>query len=771
MTKNDTFKPFCEYSNYGSFPGTTVSSKGKHIDIEGHSNCAIRDCMVDGSKWLCEYKLLEDTGNVTVDGEEVKLYETTAYMPPVNVNTTGGLIVYLIGLVYMFLGLAIVCDEFFVPALEEIVERTGMTEDVAGATLMAAGGSAPELFTSFLGTFVTKSSVGFGTIVGSAVFNVLFVIGMCAIFSKDDLTLTWWPLFRDSMYYLLSLCMVAVFFSVISPGEIYWYEALFLFCMYGLYVLIMKYNKTLHGKVAWLIGKTPPRRVGSSVVQPAESPLLVSPPSRDLASSNEVTEVKRLGAVGEEEEETKVEPAGIAAVVFAAKASRKGRISLTQSQLVTALAENRATRVAPICESSGEGHRKMMARARQKTMRMIHSQAEAPTFRAGVLNFMKTSLFAVDNLRVHVVSDLAGNIEETFKEIDKDGDGVIDKAEMKQLLQNLLKREPEEKEVLKYIQEIGPEGPQHITKSEFAVWYFDSEIRLEENMIQEFKRLDENDNDRVDMALIGTLLRRISGSEPTEKLLASALQEFDKDSDGLITLEEFRHWYKHSLLYQTQIAQSQELSAADEEEEIEGLDPWPPLDKGPAAMVVWLLTLPIVGTLYLTMNCIDVRREDRKGCYPLTWIMSIVWIAVYSYFMVWWATIIGDSAGIPPVVMGLTFLAAGTSVPDLLTSVIVARQGLGDMAVSSSIGSNIFDVLVGLPIPWLIHGLMIGPFKVGAESLGLSIALLCVMLAILVGSIHLSGWKMSKTLGYVMFVAYGLFVAQDLVRQKMIGCL
>ena len=45
--------------------------------------------------------------------------------------------------------------------------------------------------------------------------------------------------------------------------------------------------------------------------------------------------------------------------------------------------------------------------------------------------------------------------------------------------------------------------------------------------------------------------------------------------------------------------------------------------------------------------------------------------------------------------MGLTFIAAGTSMPDLITSVVVARQGLGDMAVSSSIGSNIFDVTVG----------------------------------------------------------------------------
>lgn len=42
---------------------------------------------------------------------------------------------------------------------------------------MAAGGSAPELFTSMIGVFIAFSDVGIGTIVGSAVFNILFVIG------------------------------------------------------------------------------------------------------------------------------------------------------------------------------------------------------------------------------------------------------------------------------------------------------------------------------------------------------------------------------------------------------------------------------------------------------------------------------------------------------------------------------------------------------------------------------------------------------------------
>merc|ERR1711988_2060970 len=102
--------------------------------------------------------------------------------------------VYLFILLYMFGGIAIVCDELFVPALEIIAEKWELSNDVAGATLMAAGGSAPELFTSLMGVF-QRGDLGFSTIVGSAVFNVLFVIGMCAMFTPaqfSPLDLTWW---------------------------------------------------------------------------------------------------------------------------------------------------------------------------------------------------------------------------------------------------------------------------------------------------------------------------------------------------------------------------------------------------------------------------------------------------------------------------------------------------------------------------------------------------------------------------------------------------
>jgi len=155
--------------------------------------------------------------------------------------------VYIPLIMYMFLALAIICDEFFVPALEIICdeEHLDLSDDVAGATFMAAGGSAPELFTSFIGTF-QESAVGFGTIVGSAVFNVLFVIAMCAFFSKELLTLTWWPLARDSTYYTFSLIMLAVFFGFVTPDEIHLWEALVLFSMYGGYICLMINNEALY---------------------------------------------------------------------------------------------------------------------------------------------------------------------------------------------------------------------------------------------------------------------------------------------------------------------------------------------------------------------------------------------------------------------------------------------------------------------------------------------------------------------------------------------
>ena len=72
-----------------------------------------------------------------------------------------------------------------------------LSPDVAGATFMAAGSSAPELATSVIGVFVAKDDIGVSGVVGSAVFNITLVIGVCALSAQHAITLSWYSLCRQ----------------------------------------------------------------------------------------------------------------------------------------------------------------------------------------------------------------------------------------------------------------------------------------------------------------------------------------------------------------------------------------------------------------------------------------------------------------------------------------------------------------------------------------------------------------------------------------------
>lgn len=105
-----------------------------------------------------------------------------------------------------------VCDDYFIPALEIISARLELSDDVAGATFMAAGSSAPEMATSLVGTLLTESDVGIGTIVGSAIFQILAIIAFTAIFAGMPLKLDAWPLMRDATFYLFAVIALLLVF-------------------------------------------------------------------------------------------------------------------------------------------------------------------------------------------------------------------------------------------------------------------------------------------------------------------------------------------------------------------------------------------------------------------------------------------------------------------------------------------------------------------------------------------------------------------------------
>lgn len=144
-------------------------------------------------------------------------------------------IAYCIGLLICFYLLARVCDRMFVPSLEIISKRLKLSQDVAGASFMAMGSSAPELFTAMIAlTKVGSEDMGAGTIVGSAIFNVLVIVGASAVAARA--VLNWQPVIRDLLFYVVSIVLLMVTFR---DGRIFAGEAVLFVLGYVAYLALL----------------------------------------------------------------------------------------------------------------------------------------------------------------------------------------------------------------------------------------------------------------------------------------------------------------------------------------------------------------------------------------------------------------------------------------------------------------------------------------------------------------------------------------------------
>lgn len=156
--------------------------------------------------------------------------------------------------IYTFLGLAIVCDDYFVASLDRICEELKLSPDIAGASFMAAGSSAPELATVIIGVFFEKDDIGVSGVIGSAVFNIMFVISVCALCTGTVCQLNWWPLCRDCFFYAVS---ILVMLFVIINDTISWVEALIMLICYVVYCFALHFNDRLERWANSWVGKLP----------------------------------------------------------------------------------------------------------------------------------------------------------------------------------------------------------------------------------------------------------------------------------------------------------------------------------------------------------------------------------------------------------------------------------------------------------------------------------------------------------------------------------
>lgn len=83
---------------------------------------------------------------------------------------------------YCFILTAFVCNDYLLPALDIICTQLNISTDVAGATFLATASCFPELFVNVVGTFLTESDLGVGTVMGGGVFNT-FATPACGALS------------------------------------------------------------------------------------------------------------------------------------------------------------------------------------------------------------------------------------------------------------------------------------------------------------------------------------------------------------------------------------------------------------------------------------------------------------------------------------------------------------------------------------------------------------------------------------------------------------
>lgn len=426
----------------------------------------------------------------------------------------GAVVIHAIVCCYLFAMLALICDDYFVPCIQEMCERFNMSEDVAGATFMAAAVSCPELFVNVVGTFITEGDIGVGTIVGSAVFNVLAVPACCGLFAKQ-VKLNWKSLSRDCGIYSLT---VVVLITVLWDGRVEWYEALVLVLLYTFYILAMYYNVEIG---QWLSGcyckqhRRPYKQVPGHAISSETDPLTAQ--------------------------------------------------NVHGSKLIT-------------FEVSGK---------------------------------------------------------------------------------------PQENGYAKYNGDL-------------------------------------------------------KGMENTTVII----------DENILDVET-------------------------------GLCHWP--SKGSCGnKLCWLFIRPLAILLAATIpNC---RSESCKKFYMVTFLMCVLWIGVTSYLVAWMITIVGDTLKIPDSVMGLTFLAAGMSIPEAVSSVIVTKKGHGSMGVSNSIGSNTFDILLCLGLPWLIKCTFLpsieGNHYVQINSGGMAYSAISLFssLFVLYFTFLFNGFKLDQKVGTIFLVIYIVFL-------------
>ena len=767
--------------------------------------------MSDTWKWAVAAILLASFLSLQCNASECDAEEedaTEAWM------SQGGFLIFFVFVSMSFWGLAVVCEDFFVPALNLLCDDLKLDNDVAGATIMAAGNSSPELFACFISLFATNTALGAGTAIGSAIFNHLCICSGSVLYARGgELQIDWRILARECTFYGVSIfvlvwalkgTLIGAFKHALDhvgghvPKEclsVHWYQAFVLVVGYVLYALVCSNYRVI---IALLC----PLKTTSPVESPEHALHIVD------------TTTERIG-IDENGEAKPLE-------TYEAPIPLRPGLSLAYQKSISVMQD--IIRDSSVARHEQQSHNESAANGDEELSQAEWTQStDTPTYvmqmstlcvpspleaDVGVDNPILEATVPADEEMGNVATENGAAEEKTPRAEEGRTNGRTLSEE---------ERSAQHHQAMQYAErasrltgDVGDDSrvsfspmtvPQNAT---FQCWMykrsrFYSRIRVLTSQKWQLRyfRVDRNGlwYCRHDMQENGKLQVKTINIFDAISVYATDLDLFEfvivtpkrkfvfrctnednfmgmfsvlaKDIRTFKTLDETK---RKQLALDGEL-EMKKLGVEVDHEEGAGHD----LMTAPAgglALVLHYMLLPLKAMIYYTIPEISVDQDgeygedmstdkETKPKYQTTIWMCVLWLALLSYVMNFCLEELGAFFGISSGTMGLTFGAAGTSFPNLLSSMIVAKQGLGNMAVSNAFGSNVFCIFFGLGLPWLLFILSNNgdPYK-GLKDDGIvfAVIILLIVLASFLVLLALYDFKMRKWMGVCFLFLYGLYL-------------
>ncbi|MDP2248029.1 MAG: calcium/sodium antiporter [Nitrosomonadales bacterium] len=111
---------------------------------------------------------------------------------------------------------------------------------------------------------------------------------------------------------------------------------------------------------------------------------------------------------------------------------------------------------------------------------------------------------------------------------------------------------------------------------------------------------------------------------------------------------------------------------------------------------------------------VEIEQELTSHSMTLRWaviwlVLGLIMLVVSSRLLVWGAVEVAQAFGVSDLIIGLTVVAIGTSLPELASSIIAARKGENDIALGNILGSSLFNTLAVVGIAGMIHPMAVEP--------------------------------------------------------------